>query len=161
MTECEYKKRHIKSQQEIVDYLREVKREKVNKMIEREYKKRHVMLWRDIVDYLHEVKRGDIKIYYASIADLKYALLHKQNENSGVVFTGVYNDCYACDFARAEDVNNTGMCTKCPLMNKLGCFCLDEYTGAYTLLARAYISEDYDKAIRLAIKIRDAWREVK
>ena len=36
MTECEYKKRHIKSQQEIVDYLREVKREKVNKMIERE-----------------------------------------------------------------------------------------------------------------------------
>lgn len=130
-------------------------------MIEREYKKRHIMLWQEIVDYLHEVKRGEVKIYYENIADLKHALLHKQNENSGVVFTGIYNDCYACEFSLIENGNNIDMCVKCPLINKLGCNCFDKCVGTYTLLARAYISQDYEKAIRLAIKIRDAWREIK
>lgn len=130
-------------------------------MIEHEYKKRHIKLWRDIVDYLHKVKRGEVKIYYENIADLKYALLHKQNENSGVVFTGIYNDCYACEFSLIENGNNIDMCVKCPLINKLGCICNDKDSGAYALLAKAYVSQDYEKAIRLAIKIRDAWREVK
>lgn len=130
-------------------------------MTEREYRKRHIMLWRDIVDYLHKVKRGNVKIHYKSIADLKSALLNTQNENSGVVFTGVYHDCYACDFARTENGNNVDMCVKCPLINKLGCFCLDQDSGAYALLTKAYKSKDYEKAIRLAIRIRDAWREVK
>ena len=130
-------------------------------MIEHEYKKRHIMLWRDIVDYLHKVKRGEVKIYYENIAVLKYALLHKQNENSGAVFTGAYRDCYACEFALLENGNSIDMCVKCPLINKLGCVCNDEDTGAYALLVKAYFSQDYEKAIRLAIKIRDAWREVK
>lgn len=129
-------------------------------MIEREYKRRHTMLWRDIVDYLHKVKIGEVKIYYDNIADLKHALLHKQNENSGVVFTGVYHDCYACEFVLIENGNNIGMCVNCPLINKLGCFCLDEYS-AYALLTKAYKNKDYEKAIALAIRIRDAWREEK
>lgn len=161
MTEREYKNRHIKSRQDIVDYLREVKREKVNKMIEREYKKRHIMLWQDIVDYLHKVKRGDVKIYYKSIGILKLDLLKTQNEKFGIVFTGVYNDCYACEFARIENGNNIDICVKCPLINKLGCVCHDNWVGAYALLVRAYNNQNYEKAIRLAIKIRDAWREVK
>lgn len=128
-------------------------------MTEHEYKRRHIKLWQEIVDYLHKVKRGEVKIYYEDIANLKYALLNKQNENSGVVFTGMYNDCYACEFARIE--SRIDMCMHCPLINKLGCYCLDKYSGAYAFLTKAYISQDYEKAIRLAIKIRDAWREVK
>lgn len=129
-------------------------------MTEREYRKRHIMLWRDIVDYLHEVKRADVKIHYKSIAELKSALLNTQNENSGVVFTGVYHDCYACEVALIKNENNVGMCAKCPLIGKLGCCCNDEYSGAYALLIKAYNSKDYEKAIRLAVRIRDAWREV-
>lgn len=126
-------------------------------MIENEYKKRHIKLWQEIVDYLHEVKRGNVKIHYKSIADLKFAVLNTQNENSGFVF----QYCHACDFARTENGSILDMCVKCPLINKLGCDCTDEYSGAYTLLVKAYTSQDYEKAIRLAIKIRDAWREVK
>lgn len=159
--ENEYKKQHIKSQQEIVHYLREVKREKINKMIEREYKKRHIKLWQEIVDYLHEVKRGNVKIHYKSIADLKSAILNTQYEGYGVVFTGVFQECHACDFALIENGSILDMCVKCPLINKLGCDCTDEYSGSYALLIKAYTSQDYEKAIRLAIKIRDAWREVK
>lgn len=135
-----------------------------NKMTEHEYKRRHIMLWRDIVDYLHKTKRGYVKIdykYYKYIADLKSALLNTQNENSGVVFNGVYHDCYACEFALIENGNIIDMCVKCPLINKLGCVCHDQDSGAYALLTKAYKSKDYEKAIALAIRIRDAWREVK
>lgn len=128
-------------------------------MTEREYKRQHIMLWRGIIKYLYQVKRGKEKIYYKSIVDLKSALLKEQNENSGVTFTRLYNDFYSCDFALTE--SSIDMCMHCPLINKLGCYCLDEYSGAYALLVKAYISQDYEKAIRLARKIRDAWREVK
>lgn len=133
-------------------------------MTEHEYKNRHIKLWQEIVDYLHKTKRGYVKIdykYYKYIADLKANLLNTQNENSGVVFTEVYHDCYACEFALIENGNNIDMCVKCPLINKLGCVCHDKDTGAYALLVKAYKSKDYEKAIRLAIRIRDAWREVK
>lgn len=136
-------------------------------MTEREYKKQHIKLWQEIVDYLHEVKRGNVKIHYKSIADLKSAILNTQNtqntqyEDYGVVFTGVFQYCHACDFALIENGSILDMCVKCPLINKLGCDCTDEYSGAYALLVKAYTSQDYEKAIRLAIKIRDAWREVK
>lgn len=137
-------------------------------MTEHEYKKRHIKLWQEIVDYLHKIKRGYVKIDYKYIIDLEVDLLNTQNENSGVVFTnlgmvftGIYNDCYACEFALIKNGNNIDMCVKCPLINKLGCVCHDKDSGAYALLAKAYVSKDYNKAIRLAIKIRDAWREVK
>lgn len=118
------------------------------------------MLWHGIVDYLHEVKRGEVKIYYKSIAELKSDLLNTLEENSGVVFTGVCHDCYACDFALNKNGSNVDMCVKCPLLDKLGCVCYDDYTGAYALLTEAYTSQDYEKAIRIAIRIRDAWREI-
>ena len=130
-------------------------------MTEHEYKKRHIKLWQEIVDYLHKVIRGEVKIYYEYIVDLEVDLLNTQNENSSVVFTGIYNDCYACEFSLIENGNNIDMCVKCPLINKLGCVCTDKDSGAYALLAKAYKSKDYEKAIRLAIKIRDAWREIK
>lgn len=130
-------------------------------MTEHEYRNRHIMLWQDIVNYLYEVKREDAKIYYKSIADIKSALLNTQNENSCEVFTGIYNGCYACEVARIENGDNIDMCVKCPLINRLGCMCNDTYSGAYALLVKAYNSKDYEKAIRLAIRIRDAWREVK
>lgn len=128
-------------------------------MTEREYKNRHVKLWQEIVDYLHKTKRGKEKIYYKSIVDLKSALLKEQNETYGVTVKRLYNDFYACDFALTE--SSIDMCMRCPLINKLGCYCLDEHSGAYALLVRAYNNQNYEKAIRLAIKIRDAWREVK
>lgn len=128
-------------------------------MTELEYRDHHIMLWRGIIKYLYQVKRGKEKIYYKSIVDLKSDLLKEQNENYGEVFTRLYNDCYSCDFALTE--SNIDMCMHCPLINKLGCYCLDEYSGAYALLLRAYSSKDYEKAIIFARKIRDAWREVK
>ncbi len=131
-------------------------------MTEHEYKKRHIKLWQEIVDYLYKVKRGEVKIYYKCIAELKYALLYKQNENSGMVFTRINNDCYACEFALNESERDLKcICSNCPLTNKLGCVCYDKDSGAYALLVKAYTSQDYEKAIRLAIKIRYAWREVK
>lgn len=130
-------------------------------MTELEYRHRHNMLWRDIVDYLHEVKRGEAKIYYKSITDLKSALLNAQKENSGRIFNAVYYDCFACDFAFEENGTSEDMCVKCPLLDKLGCICYDACTGSYVLLKEAYARQDYEKAIRIAIRIRDAWREVK
>ena len=136
-------------------------------MTEHEYKKRHIKLWQEIVDYLHKVKRGYVKIDYEYIIDLEVDLLNTQEisgvvfTDSGMVLTGIYNDCYACEFALLENGNDIDICVKCPLINKLGCVCHDKDSGAYELLAKAYKSKDYEKAIRLAIKIRDAWREVK
>lgn len=129
-------------------------------MTENEYRRQHSILWRNIVDYLCKVKLGEIKTHYKSIADLKSVLINTQHENDGVVFTGVYNNCYACEFVLKEKGNDINICVECPLINKLGSICYDNCTGAYTLLVKAYNNQDYEKAIKFAIQIRDAWRNI-
>ena len=105
-------------------------------------------------EYLEKVKARLEEIEFLGEKDIW--ILKKINE-------GIQNNCWACQYVLDESFH--GYCfTFCPLLkNHEGNLEHDcaFYANYYFLLKTALQDHNWDKALKLATDIKDAWREVK
>lgn len=127
-------------------------------MTERQYKKKHFYLWNRIVKYLFSKEKGEEIKDFKSILELKLFLINQLYEEGLLSSTDIYNNCFACDFAKEQANTIFEICYYyCPLIEKLEKSC-NFYSSKFNKLCHAYEEKDYEEAIQFAKDIRDAWR---
>lgn len=147
------------------------------KMIrEIDYKREHIFMWEYIINAIEDAslcinKKKDvslIKIKKEYLKKVKARLEEKEFLNEKYTWLlksiekGIKNDCWACEYVTME--KNVKTCDLCPLLKrqngKITHICFDP-VSIYSSLTRALETHDYGMALKLAIFMKIAWREVK
>lgn len=147
------------------------------KVTEADYKQNHIFTWEFVVNKIKDASLlihanedsciQDIKEEYLkkvkAILEEKEFLNEKDKWLLEKINKGIKNACWACQYVLDE--NSKGYCnTTCPLLvqngGSLKISCCFEHSS-YILLKTALNEHDYQKALELAIEIKDAWREIK
>ncbi len=148
----------------------------INKIAEADYKQNHIFMWEFVLNRLLDasLKINDKDIY---IPEVKEEYLHKvkarleERKFLGVKDTwlleklteGIQNYCWACCFSCLEGKNGC-ICNNCPLLEKNGGKLKHACTSNYSTWRKVCIAAEnglYSEAVKLAERIKDAWREVK
>lgn len=152
--------------------------EDMNKITEDDYKLQHIFMWEFVIERikdaslvslsnnkdicLHEVKEEYLKKVKALLEEKEF-LVEKDKWILKKINNCIYNDCWACQYI-LDETYQVSCCSSCPLLEdnkgKLSYNCKHLYSN-YVLLKVALNNYDYDKALKLATEIKDAWREVK
>ena len=148
----------------------------MNEITEEDYKREHIFMWEYIINAIEDAslyinKKKDvslIKIKKEYLKKVKARLEEKEflNEKDKWLLKsiekGIQNDCWACEYVTME--KNVKTCNSCPLLKRQNgkinhrCFYL---VSIYSSLTRALEAHAYGMALKLAIFMKIAWREVK
>lgn len=148
----------------------------INEITEEDYKREHIFMWEYIINAIKDAclcinkKKAIslIKIKKEYLKKVKSRLKEKEflNEKDKWLLRSlekdIQNDCWACEYVTME--KNVETCNLCPLLKRQGgkithrCF----YSASiYSSFTKALKNHAYGMALKLAIFIKDAWREVK
>lgn len=149
----------------------------INKITEYDYKREHIFMWEFVINRIKDASLSvsDIKnVCIQGIQEVKEEYLEKvkarleEREFLGEkdiwilkkINKGIQNNCWACQYVLDESFH--GYCfTSCPLLKnhegKLEHDCAF-YASEYFLLKKALQDHNWDKALKLATDIKDAWR---
>lgn len=149
----------------------------INKITEDDYKREHIFMWEFVINKIKDTSLSVSDIKDVCIQEVKEEYLQKvkarleEKEFLGEKDTwllkkinkGIQYNCWACQYMLDESYH--GYCfTSCPLLEycrgKLEHNCAF-WASNYSLLKIALEEHDYEKALKLATDIKDAWREVK
>lgn len=150
----------------------------IHKITECDYKQNHIFMWEFVINRikdasivslsnnkdicLQEVKEEYLEKVKARLEEREF-LSEKDKWLLKKINKGMQNDCWACQYVLDESCH--GACfTSCPLLEKhrgkLRHVCIF-WSSNYSLLKIALEEHEYEKALKLATEIKDAWREVK
>ena len=148
----------------------------MNEITEDGYKQNHIFMWEFVINRIKDASLLVSDIKNVCIQEVKEEYLEKvkarleEREFLGEkdiwilkkINKGIQNNCWACQYALDESFH--GHCfTSCPLLKnhegKLEHNCAF-YASEYFLLKIALQDHNWDKALKLATDIKDAWREV-
>lgn len=149
----------------------------MNEITEEDYKREHIFMWEFVINRIkdaslsvsdikdvciQEVKEEYLEKVKARLEERKFLgeknrwLLKKINKS-------IQNNCLACQYVLDESYR-VNCFTSCPLLKtcegKLEHNC-SFYASEYFLLKIALQDHNWDKALKLATEIKDAWREIK
>ena len=149
----------------------------VNKITEDDYKREHIFMWEFVINRIKDASLSVSDIKDVGIQEVKEEYLQKVKarleerkflgeKNRWLlkkINKGIQNNCWACQYVLDE--SSRGNCfTFCPLLEnhegKLEHNCSFQ-ASEYFLLKIALQNHNWDKALKLATEIKDAWREVK
>ena len=149
----------------------------MNEITEEDYKREHIFMWEFVINRIKDASLLVSDIKNVSIHRVKGVYLEKvkarleEREFLGEkdiwilkkINKGIKNNCWACQYVLDESFH--GDCfTSCPLLKnhegKLEHDCAF-YASEYVLLQMALQAHDYGMALKLAIFMKIAWREVK
>lgn len=146
----------------------------INKITEDDYKQNHIFMWEFVINRIKDAALLVSDIKNVCIQEVKEEYLEKvkarleERKFLGVKDTwllkkinkGIQNNCWACQYVLDESFH--GHCfTSCPLLKKhegkLEHDCAF-YDSKYSLIKIALQNHNWDKALKLATDIKDAWR---
>lgn len=149
----------------------------VNKITEDDYKREHIFMWEFVINRIKDASLSVSNIKNVCIQEVKEEYLQKVKarleerkflgeKNRWLlkkINKGIQNNCWACQYALDE--SSHGNCfTSCPLLKtcegKLEHNCVFS-VSEYYLLNIELLDHNWDKALKLATVIKDAWREIK
>lgn len=150
----------------------------MNKITEADYKQNHIFMWEFIINRIKDASlvcsdKKDIilaEVKEEYLEKVKARLEEKEFLNAKDTFTlekinkGLLNDCWACQYVL--DKYCCASCSdKCPLLTykkgKLRYKCTFWYSDFVLLKEALQEDHDYEKALKLATVIKEAWRDVK
>lgn len=150
----------------------------MNKITEADYKQNHIFMWEFIINRIKDASlvcsdKKDIilvEVKEEYLEKVKARLEEKEFLNAKDTFTlekinkGLLNDCWACQYVK--DKYCCASCSdKCPLLEdnkgKLRYKCTFWYSDFVLLKVALQEDHDYEKALKLATGIKEAWRDVK
>lgn len=145
-----------------------------NKITEDDYKREHIFMWEFVINRIKDVSLLVSDNKDVCIQEVKEEYLEKvkarleEKEFLGVKDTwllkkinkGIQNNCWACQYVLDESYH--GYCfTSCPLLEKhegkLEHNCAF-WASEYSFLKIALQDHEWNKALKLATDIKDAWR---
>lgn len=148
----------------------------INEITEANYKREHIFMWEFVINRikdasllisdkkdvnLYEVKREYLEKVKARLEEKEF-LSEKDKWLLNKINDGMRNYCLACQYVLDKSYYE-GCFTDCPLLEnnrgKLEHTC-SYFTSYYNLLVIALQGHDYETALKIAIRIKDAWREV-
>lgn len=145
---------------------------------EEDYKREHIFMWEYIINAIEDASLfinkktasvkdvSLIKIKKEYCKKLKARLEEKEflsEKDTWLLRSlekGIKNYCWACEYVTEKNVKT---CNSCPLLKRQNgkinhrCFYL---VSIYSSLTRALEAHDYGTALKLAIFMKIAWREV-
>ena len=150
----------------------------MNKITEADYKQNHIFMWEFVINrikdaslvfsdkkdiILTEVKEEYLEKVKARLEEKEF-LNEKDTWLLEKLDKGVQNNCWACQYVL--DKYGCASCSdKCPLLEdnkgKLIYKCSFWYSDFVLLKVALKENHDYEKALKLANVIKEAWREVK
>lgn len=150
----------------------------MNKITEADYKQNHIFMWEFIINRIKDASlvcsdKKDIiltEVKEEYLEKVKARLEEKEFLNAKDTFTlekinkGIHKDCWACQYVL--DKYDCASCSnECPLLEdnkgKLKYKCIFRYSDFVLLTVALQEDHDYEKALKLATVIKDAWRKVK
>ena len=148
----------------------------MSEITEEAYKREHIFMWEFVINRIKDASLLVSDIKNVCIQEVKEEYLEKVkarleekeflNEKDTWLLRsiekGIQNDCWACEYVTME--KNVKTCNSCPLLKRQNgkithrCFYL---VSIYSSLTRALEAHAYGMALKLAIFMKIAWREVK
>lgn len=147
----------------------------MNKITEDDYKQNHIFMWEFVINRLQDASllvsdKKDIiltELKEEYLEKVKARLEEKEflNEKDTWLLEkinkGIKDDCWACQYVK--DKYCCAFCSdKCPLLEdnkgKLKYKCAFWYSDFVLLKVALREDHDYEKALKLATLIKDAWR---